>query len=153
MCLSYTINLELDHHSFIQSDNYLIVTAKSDGVGTCMTTFQPMWPESSVNVKDFPCWVCVWQACQRGDPLSLLKKQLEEKDKLLTTQQEDAANDKKRLRELSKVSQTAFRSSVMWSLQDCWCVKVTTIPPNKKMWQDTLKYVVLLKVHWDTTSL
>ncbi|XP_049899667.1 ribosome-binding protein 1b isoform X3 [Epinephelus moara] len=44
-----------------------------------------------------------WQlACQKGDPLSTLKKQLEEKEKLLTTEQEDAATAKSRLRELSK---------------------------------------------------
>ncbi|XP_045903200.1 ribosome-binding protein 1b isoform X2 [Micropterus dolomieu] len=44
-----------------------------------------------------------WQlASQKGDPLSALKKQLEEKEKLLTTMQEDAAAAKSRLRELSK---------------------------------------------------
>ncbi|XP_044047409.1 ribosome-binding protein 1b isoform X5 [Siniperca chuatsi] len=44
-----------------------------------------------------------WQlACQKGDPLSALKKQLEEKEKLLTTEQKDAATAKSRLRELSK---------------------------------------------------
>ncbi|XP_042281494.1 ribosome-binding protein 1b isoform X4 [Thunnus maccoyii] len=44
-----------------------------------------------------------WQlASQRGDPLSALKKQLEEKEKLLAAQQEDAAAAKSRLRELSK---------------------------------------------------
>ncbi|XP_074487317.1 ribosome-binding protein 1b isoform X2 [Sebastes fasciatus] len=44
-----------------------------------------------------------WQlACQKGDPLSVLKKQLEEKEKLLTTEQEGAATAKSRLRDLSK---------------------------------------------------
>ncbi|XP_029284143.1 ribosome-binding protein 1b isoform X5 [Cottoperca gobio] len=44
-----------------------------------------------------------WQlACQKGDPLSTLKKQLEEKEKLLTSEQEGAATAKSRLRELSK---------------------------------------------------
>ncbi|XP_041822774.1 ribosome-binding protein 1b isoform X2 [Chelmon rostratus] len=44
-----------------------------------------------------------WQlASQRGDPLSALKKKLEEKDKLLTAEQEDAAAAKSRVRELSK---------------------------------------------------
>ncbi|XP_059186205.1 ribosome-binding protein 1b isoform X2 [Centropristis striata] len=44
-----------------------------------------------------------WQlACQKGDPLSTLKKQLEEKEKLLTSEQEGAAVAKTRLRELSK---------------------------------------------------
>uniref|UniRef100_A0A8C2XDC9 Ribosome binding protein 1b n=1 Tax=Cyclopterus lumpus TaxID=8103 RepID=A0A8C2XDC9_CYCLU len=44
-----------------------------------------------------------WQlASQKGDPLSSLKKQLEEKEKLLTSEQESAANAKSRLRELSK---------------------------------------------------
>ncbi|KAI3352229.1 hypothetical protein L3Q82_005576 [Scortum barcoo] len=46
-----------------------------------------------------------WQlACQKGDPLSMLKKQLEEKEKLLTTEQEGAATANNRLRELSKIS-------------------------------------------------
>uniref|UniRef100_UPI0037E82327 ribosome-binding protein 1b isoform X2 n=1 Tax=Semicossyphus pulcher TaxID=241346 RepID=UPI0037E82327 len=44
-----------------------------------------------------------WQlACQKGDPLSTLKKQLEEKEKLLTAEQEDANTAKNRLKELSK---------------------------------------------------
>uniref|UniRef100_A0A3B4XI70 Ribosome binding protein 1b n=1 Tax=Seriola lalandi dorsalis TaxID=1841481 RepID=A0A3B4XI70_SERLL len=44
-----------------------------------------------------------WQlACQKGDPLSTLKKQLEEKEKLLTAEQEVAATAKSRLREISK---------------------------------------------------
>ncbi|XP_073343168.1 ribosome-binding protein 1b isoform X2 [Pagrus major] len=44
-----------------------------------------------------------WQlASQRGDPLSALKKQLEEKEKLLTSEQDGAMTAKNRLRELSK---------------------------------------------------
>ncbi|XP_010791335.1 ribosome-binding protein 1-like, partial [Notothenia coriiceps] len=44
-----------------------------------------------------------WQlACQKGDPLSTLKKQLEEKEKLRTAEQEVAAAAKTRLKELSK---------------------------------------------------
>ncbi|XP_054460262.1 ribosome-binding protein 1b [Anoplopoma fimbria] len=44
-----------------------------------------------------------WQlASQKGDPLSSLKKQLEEKEKLVTTEQEGTANAKNRLRELNK---------------------------------------------------
>ncbi|GAA6225646.1 ribosome-binding protein 1-like [Lates japonicus] len=44
-----------------------------------------------------------WQlACQKGDPLSTLKKQLEEKEKLLTAEQEVATTAKSRLREISK---------------------------------------------------
>lgn len=44
------------------------------------------------------------QASQRGDPLAALKKQLEEKDKLLSAEQENATALKTRLRELTKVS-------------------------------------------------
>lgn len=44
------------------------------------------------------------QASQRGDPLAALKKQLEEKDKLLSAEQENATASKTRLRELTKVS-------------------------------------------------
>ncbi|KAM7009744.1 ribosome-binding protein 1-like, partial [Tautogolabrus adspersus] len=57
-----------------------------------------------------------WQlACQKGDPLSTLKKQLEEKEKLLTAGQEDAATAKTRLRELSK--QLGAEKSKMASLE------------------------------------
>nr|XP_023652093.1 ribosome-binding protein 1 isoform X5 [Paramormyrops kingsleyae] len=41
-------------------------------------------------------------ATQRGDPLAVLKKQLEEKEKQLNAEQEDAAAAKGRLRELAK---------------------------------------------------
>lgn len=44
------------------------------------------------------------QASQKGDPLAALKKQLEEKDKLLSAEQENAAASKTRIRELTKVS-------------------------------------------------
>ena len=57
------------------------------------------------------------QASQRGDPLSTLKKQLEEKEKLLTAQQEDAAAAKSRLRELSKVNLAAFRPNHLISVK------------------------------------
>ncbi|XP_030272852.1 ribosome-binding protein 1b [Sparus aurata] len=44
-----------------------------------------------------------WQlASQKGDPLLVLKKQLEEKEKLLTSEQDGATTAKNRLRELSK---------------------------------------------------
>ncbi|XP_035377005.1 ribosome-binding protein 1b isoform X3 [Electrophorus electricus] len=44
-----------------------------------------------------------WQlASQKGDPLAALKKQLEEKGKLLSAEQENAAAAKTRLRELTK---------------------------------------------------
>lgn len=45
-----------------------------------------------------------WQATQKGDPVAVLKRQLEEKEKQLTAEQEDAAAAKNKLRELSKVS-------------------------------------------------
>ncbi|XP_045082443.1 ribosome-binding protein 1-like isoform X2 [Coregonus clupeaformis] len=44
-----------------------------------------------------------WQlASQKGDPMAALKKQLEEKEKQLSTEQEDATAAKNRLRELTK---------------------------------------------------
>lgn len=45
----------------------------------------------------------VFQATQKGDPVAILKRQLEEKEKLLATEQEDAAVAKSKLRELNKV--------------------------------------------------
>ncbi|NXF35913.1 RRBP1 protein, partial [Nyctibius bracteatus] len=41
-------------------------------------------------------------AMQKGDPVAVLKRQLEEKEKQLTTEQEDAAAARNKLRELSK---------------------------------------------------
>ncbi|NXD68947.1 RRBP1 protein, partial [Eolophus roseicapillus] len=41
-------------------------------------------------------------ATQKGDPVAVLKRQLEEKEKQLTTEQEDAAAARNKLRELSK---------------------------------------------------
>lgn len=43
------------------------------------------------------------QATQKGDPVTTLKKQLEEKEKQLTAEQEDASAAKNRVRELTKV--------------------------------------------------
>ncbi|KAM6164811.1 ribosome-binding protein 1 [Rhynchocyon petersi] len=42
------------------------------------------------------------KATQKGDPVTVLKRQLEEKEKLLATEQEDAAIAKSKLRELNK---------------------------------------------------
>ena len=42
------------------------------------------------------------KATQKGDPVAILKRQLEEKEKLLSTEQEDAAVAKSKLRELNK---------------------------------------------------
>uniref|UniRef100_A0A4X2KAW5 Ribosome-binding protein 1 n=1 Tax=Vombatus ursinus TaxID=29139 RepID=A0A4X2KAW5_VOMUR len=42
------------------------------------------------------------KATQKGDPVAVLKRQLEEKEKLLATEQQDAAAAKNRLRELNK---------------------------------------------------
>ncbi|XP_016067480.1 PREDICTED: ribosome-binding protein 1 [Miniopterus natalensis] len=42
------------------------------------------------------------KATQKGDPVAILKRQLEEKEKLLATEQEDAAAAKSKLRELNK---------------------------------------------------
>lgn len=46
-----------------------------------------------------------FQATQKGDPVAMLKKQLEEKEKQLAAEQEDASAAKNRLRELTKVGQ------------------------------------------------
>ncbi|NXG45436.1 RRBP1 protein, partial [Psilopogon haemacephalus] len=43
-------------------------------------------------------------ATQKGDPVAVLKRQLEEKEKQLTAEQEDAAAARNKLRELSKAS-------------------------------------------------
>eukprot|EP00063_Salmo_salar_P092638 XP_014067473.1 PREDICTED: ribosome-binding protein 1-like isoform X3 [Salmo salar] len=45
-------------------------------------------------------------ATQKGDPVAVMKKQLEENQKQLATQQEDATATKNRLRELTKVTHT-----------------------------------------------
>lgn len=44
-----------------------------------------------------------WQATQKGDPLSALKKQLDDKEKQLSAEQENATAAKTRVRELTKV--------------------------------------------------
>lgn len=50
------------------------------------------------------CHIPCWQATQKGDPVAVLKRQLEEKEKQLSAEQEDAAAARNKLRELSKVS-------------------------------------------------
>lgn len=47
-----------------------------------------------------------FQATQKGDPVAVLKKQLEEREKQLAAEQEDASAAKNRLRELTKVRHT-----------------------------------------------
>lgn len=52
-----------------------------------------------------PFCVCLhFQATQKGDPVAMLKKQLEEKEKLLAAEHDDSSAAKNRLRELTKVS-------------------------------------------------
>lgn len=43
------------------------------------------------------------QATQKGDPVAMMKKQLEEKEKQLAAEQEDSSAAKNRLRDLTKV--------------------------------------------------
>ena len=43
------------------------------------------------------------QASQKGDPVAMLKKQLDEKEKQLAAEQDDAVAAKSRLREMTKV--------------------------------------------------
>lgn len=47
-----------------------------------------------------------FQANQKGDPVAMLKKQLEERERQLAAEQEDVSAAKNRLRELTKVSHT-----------------------------------------------
>ncbi|XP_029305950.1 ribosome-binding protein 1a isoform X3 [Cottoperca gobio] len=42
------------------------------------------------------------KACQKGDPVAMLKKQLEEREKLLAAEQDDTSAAKNRIRELTK---------------------------------------------------
>lgn len=51
----------------------------------------------------FFCARLHFQATQKGDPVATLRKQLEEKEKQLATEQEDASAAKNRLREMTKV--------------------------------------------------
>ena len=55
----------------------------------------------------FLCNLC-FQATQKGDPVAMLKKQLEEREKQLAAEQEDASAAKNRLRELTKVRHTVL---------------------------------------------
>lgn len=52
------------------------------------------------------CVRMCFQATQKGDPVTILKKQLEEREKQLAAEQEDTSAAKNRLRELTKVSRT-----------------------------------------------
>lgn len=45
------------------------------------------------------------QATQKGDPVAVLKKQLEEREKQLAAEQQDATAAKNRLREMTKVGE------------------------------------------------
>lgn len=56
------------------------------------------------------------QASQKGDPLAALKKQLEEKDKLLSAEQENATASKTRIRELAKVSVLSYTNTPQLTL-------------------------------------
>lgn len=68
--------------------------------GSCACGVMGMGPEVVVPIDVLPRW----QATQKGDPVAVLKRQLEEKEKQLTAEQEDAAAARNKLRELSKVS-------------------------------------------------
>lgn len=48
------------------------------------------------------CWFLL-QATQKGDPVAVLKRQLEEREKQLATEQENATAAKAKLREFTKV--------------------------------------------------
>ncbi|NXN10539.1 RRBP1 protein, partial [Indicator maculatus] len=57
-------------------------------------------------------------ATQKGDPVAVLKRQLEEKEKQLSAEQEDVAAARNKLRELSKASTTAKAASVEGKLKE-----------------------------------
>ncbi|NXP55802.1 RRBP1 protein, partial [Heliornis fulica] len=57
-------------------------------------------------------------ATQKGDPVAVLKRQLEEKEKQLTTEQEDAAAARNKLRELSKATERAKAAAVEGKLKE-----------------------------------
>ncbi|KAG9335844.1 hypothetical protein JZ751_003599 [Albula glossodonta] len=57
-------------------------------------------------------------ATQKGDPVAVLKKQLEDKEKQLSAEQEDAAAAKSRLRELSKLAGVETRLSSQLSARE-----------------------------------
>lgn len=54
-----------------------------------------------------------FQATQKGDPVAILKKQLEEREKQLAAEQEDASAVKNRLRELTKVGHSVAKSEAL----------------------------------------
>lgn len=60
--------------------------------------------------------------------MAILKRQLEEKEKLLATEQEDAAVAKSKLRELNKVWPSACPILRVPGLQQC-CPWVVGLPP------------------------
>jgi len=48
------------------------------------------------------------QATQKGDPVAALKKQLDEKERQLAAEHEDAVAAKSRLRDMTKVEQRGY---------------------------------------------
>ncbi|KAK1802343.1 hypothetical protein P4O66_022011, partial [Electrophorus voltai] len=70
-----------------------------------------------------------WQlASQKGDPLAALKKQLEEKGKLLSAEQENAAAAKTRLRELTKHNGLSPDGGARLEFIACSVWSVTGVP-------------------------
>lgn len=75
------------------------------------------------------------QATQKGDPVTTLKRQLEEKEKQLATEQEDASAARNKLRELTKVRTAwspafpaAWTAHVGFSLEEGESVYLTCSP-------------------------
>lgn len=66
--------------------------------------------ETNLIFAIFLCAVVCFQATQKGDPVAILKKQLEEKEKQLAEQQEEASTARNRIRELTKVRQEPLGS-------------------------------------------
>lgn len=65
------------------------------------------------------CAFLHFQATQKGDPVAILKKQLEEREKQLAAEQEDASAVKNRLRELTKVGRSVAKSEALaWQMQE-----------------------------------
>lgn len=96
-----------------------------------------------------PCW----QATQKGDPVAVLKRQLEEKERQLSAEQEDAAAAKNKLRELSKVSPVWPSWHPQCGLCS-WCLSMsfllpTSQPPDGALWTLHLLAVFLPKRRGD----
>lgn len=68
----------------------------------------------------FYVYTRLFQATQKGDLVAVLKKQLEEREKQLAAEQEDAAAARNRQRELTKVCHPSVVKKPVWTLRQKW---------------------------------